>query len=86
MNGELMTRQEAEKLAKELNETDPKWFCPLIKEDCNKRCINFISAFVSQDTDPKERKGFIHNIDDKDFYVDGFVCSAYIFTGPPCGF
>ena len=72
-----MTRQEAEKDAAELNKVQPKWFCPLIKGDCNKRCVNFIPAYV-EEIEPKS-KGNLHDIADDNFETVGFVCSNNMF-------
>jgi len=72
-----MTRQDAEKDAKELNKVEPKWFCPLIKANCNKLCINFIGAFVDE-IEPST-KGMLHDIKDDNFEVAGFVCSNAMF-------
>ena len=76
-----MTRQEAEKEARLLNEKDPQWFCPLINNTCRKDCINFVLAFVESKNE--EPKGMLHDVKDEDFFVDGYVCSCYQFTGPP---
>lgn len=81
-----MTRQEAEKLAKELNEKKPTWFCPLIKEVCRADCVNFIPAFVKSTNE--ESNGMLHDIKDNDFEVEGYVCSNAMFAGGPaisCG-
>ena len=73
-----MTRIEAEKLAKELNEKDPQWFCPLIKDNCRSDCVNFMSAFV---TEKEPKKGMLHDVKDDNFEVDGFVCTCASFIG-----
>jgi len=78
-----MTRVEAEKQAKELNKTDPKWYCPLIRDTCNKLCVNFTMAFVDE-IEPKSKsksKGMLHDIKDDNFIVEGFVCSNAQFLG-----
>lgn len=73
-----MTRKEAEKQAKELNETDPKWFCPLINGMCRKDCINFVLAFVDS---PNISPMGIHDAKDDSFGVEGYVCSNAQFIG-----
>lgn len=73
-----MTRVEAEAEAKELNERDPQWFCPLIPGPCNKECVNFMLAFVeaeSQSCNGKRKSVTLHKVDDDDFYVDGWACT-----------
>ena len=79
-----MTRQEAEVESKELNNVDPKWFCPLINGICKSDCINFIPAYVEE----IERKsnGMLHDAKDDNFQVVGYVCSNAMFLGPmSCG-
>ena len=80
-----MTRKEAEKLAKDLNEKDPTWFCPLWRDMCRKDCVNFVLAFVESRSE--EPKGMLHDVKDEDFFVEGFVCSNSMFIGSPfpCG-
>ena len=82
-----MTRTDADKDAKKLNETTPKWWCPLIKEDCRKDCINFTPAFVQEIEN--RSKGMLHDINDDNFEVEGFVCSNAMFISdfimPECG-
>ena len=79
-----MTRQEAEKLAGDLNKKEPQWFCPLINGVCRKDCINFILAFV--DSKNEEPRGMLHDVKDEDFVVNGDVCSNGMFLGiPPIG-
>jgi len=74
-----MTRQEAEKEAKLLNAKEPQWFCPLINGDCNKRCVNFIPAFVSNENEKSNH--MIHDAKEDSFIVEGFVCSNLMFIG-----
>lgn len=74
-----MTRQEAEKEAKKLNEVDPQWFCPLINSMCRKDCVNFILAYV---TSVNKKTNMLHNAKDDDFTVEGFVCSNAMFITP----
>jgi len=77
-----MTRKEAEKQAHEINtEAHPPWFCPLINAMCRKDCVNFVSAFVEKD-ETNENKGFLHDINDDSFKVDGFRCSNAMFINP----
>jgi len=76
-----MTRKEAEKLAKGINEKEPQWFCPLIPGPCNKLCVNFMLAFVESKNE--EPKGMLHDVKDEDFFVEGFVCSNSQFIGSP---
>lgn len=75
-----MTRQEAEKEAKKLNEVDPQWFCPLINNMCRKDCVNFILAYVKNENE--EATNMLHDTKDDDFTVEGFVCSNPMFIGP----
>ena len=79
-----MTRKEAEKLAKDINEKEPQWFCPLIPGPCRVDCINFMLAFVISKNE--EPKGMLHDVKDEDFVVNGFVCSNSMFIGNsfPC--
>jgi len=74
-----MTRQDAEKDAAELNKVQPKWFCPLIRDNCNKLCINFTPAYV-EEIEPST-KGMLHDIKDDNFETIGFVCSNSMFIG-----
>jgi len=74
-----MTRVEAEAQAAELNKTEPKWYCPLIKEDCNKRCVNFTGAYTVSEKENSNQ--MIHDIKDDSFTVQGFFCSNASFVG-----
>ena len=80
-----MTRVEAEKEAKELNDRDPQWSCPLWRDMCHKDCVNFYPAIVESNSDScngKRKSVTLHKVDDDDFYVDGWACSNYMFLGP----
>ena len=80
-----MTRAEAEKEAKELNEREPQWTCPLIQGPCDKTCVNFFPAYVEssgESCNGKRKSVTLHKVDDDDFYVDGWACSNYMFLGP----
>ena len=74
-----MTRVEAEKQAKELNKTEPKWFCPLIKDMCRKDCVNFTGAYTVSEKENSNQ--MIHDIKDDSFTVEGFFCSNSQFLG-----
>lgn len=76
-----MTRKEAEKLVKELNETPPKWFCPLIKDMCRSDCVNFVPASV--DEIEKKNTGFLHDVKDDNFTTGGYFCSNAMFICSP---
>jgi len=79
-----MTRKEAEHDAKELNKTEPKWFCPLINSKCRKDCINFTLAYVISESENK--RGMLHDANDDSFMVEGFFCSNAQFISPfACG-
>lgn len=79
-----MTRKEAEKLAKDINEKEPQWSCPLWRDMCRKDCVNFFLAFVVSKNE--EQKGMLHDVKDEDFFVEGPVCSNNMFIGNsfPC--
>ncbi len=73
-----MTRKEAEKAAKEINEKVPQWTCPIPHDRvCRKDCVNFILALVINKNE--EQKGMLHDVEDEDFIVEGFVCSNPMF-------
>lgn len=74
-----MTRKEAEHDAQKLNKTEPKWFCPLIKDDCNKRCVNFENAYVIN-KDEKANQ-MISDVNADTFEVRGYMCSNASFVG-----
>lgn len=73
-----MMRKEAEKQMRELNETEPKWFCPMINAMCRKDCINFVLAYVDS---PKISPMGIHDVKNDSFDVEGFQCSNAMFIG-----
>ena len=79
-----MTRKEAEQLAKDLNATNPKWFCPLINNMCRKDCVNFVPAMVEEVE--KKNTNFLHDVNDNNFTTTGFCCSNAMFIYKPYNF
>jgi hypothetical protein len=42
----MATKEEIQKLVDEKNNTDPDWFCPLIKDKCRKDCWCFQKSYL----------------------------------------
>ena len=73
-----MIKSEADILVKKKNKKDPNWFCPLIRDLCEKNCLNYGSAFVfNPNTPPNEN---LVDAKRNDFEVQSPYCSNAIFT------
>jgi hypothetical protein len=71
-----MTKIEAERKLKKLEDSSPKWFCPSINGICTKACINFIDPFIANIKGNK-----IAAVEENDFEIMGFVCGNAQFLG-----
>lgn len=72
-----MTRQEAEEKIKEINETELKWFCPMINAQCNRMCINYEKPYLYH---PEMDRGlFDAKAHTQGYYIEGNVCTNAMF-------
>ena len=75
MNNGPFTKDEAEAVMAGLNDTEPREFCPLIKDICHKDCVCFAPPVVVT------RAGqFMGN---KSYFVYGNCCSNGMFEERP---
>ena len=82
-----MTKKEAEHALENMRNETPSWFCPIIKAQCKKDCVNFYMPFILNTKNPT-----LHDASSSNFEIGGFFCTNSQFSGlktsfscPSCG-
>jgi len=82
-----MTKKEAEHALENMRDETPSWFCPIIKAQCKKDCVNFYMPFILNTKNPT-----LHDASSSNFEIGGFFCTNSQFSGlktsfscPSCG-
>jgi hypothetical protein len=87
LKGVFMTRKEAERALEAMEHETPSWFCPVIKGQCKRDCVNFYEPFILN-----TKNSPVYDADSNDFEIGGFFCTNSQFSGlktsfscPSCG-
>ena len=71
-----MTKKEAKRALEDMENETPTWFCPTIKDQCRKDCVNFYMPFIlNTESSP------LHDANSNNFEIGGFFCTNSQFSG-----